>query len=524
LILPHHHQEEDMKKILGFTIPLAVVCLALGGLYYLVDVSRASATVFLSTSQGSILVTTLEDELNGDGDCSLREAIEAANDNLTVDACAAGDAVYTDTITFDVAGTITVTSQLSVTDGGPLVIDGGDVITTSGGGTTRVWWIGSGSDLTLKQIAIIKGESDEGGGLYNDSGDVTIEQSTFYTNQASVAGGIFNLGTLKITESNFIDNNGYAVTGAIRSFGTMTVENTIFVGNSSYGAGGGIDDWGSLFVTNSTFIDNVGGGIGSGGTLVVDHSLFTGNTGSGIGVAGNATIKNSTFKNNLGSGIYSGIIGLGNITIDSCTISGNTANQGGGIYINGPTVVRNSTISGNSAGNYGGGIFIYNSLDEFTFSIENSTINDNNAPIGGGVAGGGTPGYGSGTLYNTIIADNPSGGDCYDGYEEMLTDGGHNLDSDGSCGLEPANGSLPNTDPLLGPLQDNGGPTYTEALLVGSPAIDAGVNAQCPETDQRGYHRPADGNGDGVFVCDIGAFEFIRVILLLHMPTIFRAP
>jgi hypothetical protein len=66
---------------------------------------------------------------------------------------------------------------------------------------------------------------------------------------------------------------------------------------------------------------------------------------------------------------------------------------------------------------------------------------------------------------------------------------------------------MPNTDPLLGPLQDNGGPTWTHALLPNSPAIDTGDNAQCPPTDQRNVPRPQDGNGDGESICDIGSYE-----------------
>src|SRR5439155_22233245 len=87
-----------------------------------------------------------------------------------------------------------------------------------------------------------------------------------------------------------------------------------------------------------------------------------------------------------------------------------------------------------------------------------------------------------------------------------ITSAGHNLSSDGSCGLAGA-GDLQKVDPKLGELADNGGPTQTHALLAGSPAIDAGDNASCPGTDQRGTARPVDGNSDGVAVCDIGAFE-----------------
>ena len=109
------------------------------------------------------------------------------------------------------------------------------------------------------------------------------------------------------------------------------------------------------------------------------------------------------------------------------------------------------------------------------------------------------------TLTNTIVANSLLGGDC--GGDYLITDGGHNISSDDTCGFSPANGSMPNTDPFLGPLQDNGGPTWTQALLWGSPAIDAADNAKCPPTDQRGITRPLDGNGDGLAVCDIGSFE-----------------
>ena len=156
-----------MNKIFRISVPVIIAFLFISLLIWLAGgSSRVTATPSLSTTEGSILVTTLDDELNTDGDCSLREAITAANTNTGVDACPAGDMVITDTITFDMGGIIIVSSQLSILDGGPLVVDGVEVITTSGGGTTRVWWVDSASEVTIKNITISDGYIAEfGAGL-----------------------------------------------------------------------------------------------------------------------------------------------------------------------------------------------------------------------------------------------------------------------------------------------------------------------------------------------------------------------
>ena len=154
----------------------------------------------------------------------------------------------------------------------------------------------------------------------------------------------------------------------------------------------------------------------------------------------------------------------------------------------------NTTVSGNTAGE-GGGIHSIRPL-----TLANSTITMNEAVRGGGV-------YsvdGVVDLVNTVIAGNTAsnGPDC----SGELTSLGHNLVGNAiGCDFGAASGDQVGfqfgIDPKLSPLQDNGGPTFTHALLDGSPAIDAGDNASCPSTDQRSVARPQGA------ACDIGAYE-----------------
>ena len=147
-----------------------------------------------------------------------------------------------------------------------------------------------------------------------------------------------------------------------------------------------------------------------------------------------------------------------------------------------------------------------------TVTLLGSSLTLANCSLGGNYGGGIYNGGNSNpTLRNTIVANSALGGDCSG--DGTITSEGYNLDSDGTCGFT-GEGDLSNTDPLLGPLQDNGGPTFTHALLAGSPAIDGGNPAGCTDpwgnpltTDQRGEMRPADGDCDGVPICDIGAYE-----------------
>jgi len=182
------------------------------------------------------------------------------------------------------------------------------------------------------------------------------------------------------------------------------------------------------------------------------------------------------------------------------TISGNsTGSSGGGISISGSGLVPgssivNSTISGNSAGTSGGGIGT-----STTLRVANCTITGNSAPSGGGIYN-----VGSSEISNTILNAGALGENIFNN-GGTVTSHGYNLSSDDGGGYLTGPGDQINTDPLLGPLQSNGGSTFTHALLPGSPAIDAGdPNFNPPPfNDQRGCSFDRVFNGR----IDIGSFE-----------------
>jgi predicted outer membrane repeat protein len=262
-----------------------------------------------------------------------------------------------------------------------------------------------------------------------------------------------------------------------------------------------------LTITTSTVSDNSGPGIFNfsfmaSAQVTILSSTLTGNAG-GISTRGfeggtSITVNNSTISNNstdLGGGIYSF---WSYVTIASSTLSGNSAGtSGGGIYAEGPLVrISNSTISGNSAGTSGGAIF--NNTSGY-LQIDNNTFSDNSADSGGGIY------TVSGVdVSNTIFNGGASGENLFNN-GGTITSYGYNLSSDGAGGFLTGLGDQINTDPLLGSLQNNGGPTFTHALVPGSPAIDAGDPdfSPPPSYDQRAC--PFDRVFNGRI--DIGSFE-----------------
>ena len=210
--------------------------------------------------------------------------------------------------------------------------------------------------------------------------------------------------------------------------------------------------------------------------------------------------------------------------MNNSTFSDNRANlRGGGIFSNSnlsgeTTTITNSTISGNTAQTSGGGVFNEDGLTVIRFS----TITKNTAPNdqGSGVASVGNYNTTTEVLSSIISANQDTDVDFFDGTTNTFLSRGYNLIGDGNA-TGAFNQSLQDqvgtTDPKLGALADNGGPTLTHALLAGSPAVDKGDKGNTDLTaDQRGEQRPFDDlsiapatDGDN---SDIGAFEAQEVL------------
>jgi predicted outer membrane repeat protein len=309
------------------------------------------------------------------------------------------------------------------------------------------------------------------------------------------------------------------------------------------GVGGGIYISNShITLANLEIYDNTalwyGGGIynaDGGSTLTnITFRINSANTGGGLAdIGGNPNLNNITFHNNhaanTGGAIYSAD-SLSNLT--QVTFSDNTAGQtGGAISIQSTgsddsqmsvADLTNVTFSGNSALQQGGAIYIWFS----EVNLSNVTLSDNSAASGGGISSEGAHLL---QLRNVIVGNSSSEGDCVmDAFSTVNAT--HSLiESTGAnaCGLvNGVDGNLVGLDSLLDTLEDNGGDTRTHALLPGSPAIDAGTNTGCPPTDQRGEPRPQDGDGDGLPVCDIGAYEretlHLDEDLSIFLPLILR--
>ncbi len=375
----------------------------------------------------TITVTTTIDENNADGDCSLREAVIAANENRVVDACAAGNNTGTDTITvpagsylFLVAGTsenYAETGDLDINDDVLIVGAGRSATIIHANGLDRAFSLENGGAhaLTLK--------------------DLTLSGGTGVGSAVYVGSGALNLDNVRLTAAV---GNGAVV--------YMTGD--------------------TLTITDSRIDDNPGVGVFINGTDPI------------------ADIRNTVVSENHSSNDGGGIVSAGTLRMVNVTISGNDARlNGGGMRVSGPTELYNVSIIDN---------------------VADSDANDSGDGGGLSVDVGATL-----LIANSLIANNSDASvttqiaDCMGTLNSL----GHNLVEDATgCTISGFSSNLVGVDPITGALANNGGQTWTHALLAGSPAINAGDPQGCLDgdgaligVDQRGFAR-ADR-------CDVGAYE-----------------
>ena len=410
------------------------------------------------------------------------------------------------------------------------------------------------STATLENVSIYSNTVYlDGGGILN-FGVITVTNSAIYSNHnnTSPGGGISNRGTFLLTSSAVHHNTakGFAIGGGISIYdGIFDVKNSSVYSNSA-GIGGGIYlENGELFLSSSVISGNVadtkGGGIytlkpvsiensdisnnvaAEGGGIFVDGAALTvtlstiqnnqANSAAGIGLynTSRASMQDSTFSYNSavteGGGLF--VDSTSTAVLASSTFNHNSATTGAGIYNTGLLNGTNTTVSNNAASSNGGGIW-HGGLSVNEVTLTNVTLTENSAPGGSGIY---QANLATIIITNTIIANNG-----VENCNVALTETSYSLEDSNDCGFVGAGDQI-NTDPLLGPLQNNGGNTQTHALLAASPAVDSATDDICPGTDQRGATRPFDGDGDSTAVCDIGAYEYGGTIWqYLYLPLILK--
>ncbi len=466
------------------------------------------------TISGSSFDTNYANE-GGGGAVSVDGAFSVVIDNTTLSnnyAYDDGGAVYLDDI--EVNALISNSMLLDNRSNGR----GGAIVGSS---------FNDGAALEINNTTITgNSASDYGGGIYFNDGDLhVVNNSIISNNNGGNAGGGIRFGSestsheLRIEDSTIDSNNAYEYGGGVHFYtdeATLLVRNSSISGNNAtYGGGisiqydeGAGSHAGSVTLDNATIDNNtadVGGGVfweldeTYAPVLITDSSisnnLAESGNGGGLflyfddGLYSGMTIRNTVIDGNYASGDGGGIWFYDDdgydVVIENSTISNNTADYGGGMWFysdDGAPLIRNSTISANTAFSYGGGLFLTH--EDGDGRIDNSTVVDNYAyGNGGGVFNDNSELF----IRSSIIANNSvyegsyseiAGEQIYARFSLIENLGGFNLSSN--------NNNIFYTDPMLGPLADNGGATMTHALMASSPAIDAGLNIAPSADDQRG--------------------------------------
>jgi CSLREA domain-containing protein len=453
-----------------------------------------------------IAVTTTADTVDAtDNLTSLREAITLANttpgnDNISF-LFPTGSAPYTITLSSALPAIVSANTVVGAGTAGTLNINGlgaSNLIIDGNKGNFSIFSIDAGGNLSISGVTVTKANSSGNGGAFNNQGTLAISSSTLSSNTGNDGAAIRNDGTLTVSNLEFSNNSANNRAGAIYNTGTATVTSSSFNTNTSGNQGGAIFNDGTLTISLSGFSANSTGNNGgaicqfSGSSVLsITDSTFSGNIsndGGAIRSDGTLTLSNSTLTSNVATNNGGGLFNLGTAKITNSTFYGNTANsQGGAIRTGGIIELSSSTFSANSAGT-GGAILNF----DFTPTVNTSL-----------------------KIANTIIANSTNGGDyAGDGAVGLLgsATATNNLITQGSFAWATTKTS---SEINLGALKNNGGSTFTMAVVDGSAAVSTGspVNG----LDQRGVQRSST-------TPTIGAYEFVPVNPSVTQSAVALAP
>lgn len=522
-----------------------VACLLFAG-FALSMPASASASL---APEATILVNTLTDELNSDGDCSLREAIRAANLDQAVDACPAGSGADTIVLQSGVTYTLTragaddtaVNGDLDIVD--DLTITGSNAIIDANGATTndRVIQVLGGNIVTISNVTLRNGRTTSFGAGIRSAGTLTLRSVTLSGNQSTgnAGGGLANeAGALAVFDSTVTGNTASTLGGGIALLGgaLQGVNLTISSNTANSDRGGGLwvgSNASATLITstvNNNNADTNGGGIYNENTLTLLGSTVRNNqagvAGGGVSEFGGGiynldtlVLSHSTVRNNLADDSAGISNDGGSMTIKFSTINNNTGISAAGMRnSNAATaVLTNSTVSSNSASASAGGIA--NSAGS-TLQLSNVTIafnvadsDANNSGDGGGLANAGTA-----VLRNSLLGENTdasASGSIFPDCSGSFTSDGYNLiENITGCAIGGnTTGNITGVDPNLAALALNGGRTQTNAFPTGSPPHNAANPGGC--VDNSGAAVLADQrDGARLNRCDMGAFEFAACLVI----------
>ncbi len=482
-------------------------------------------------------------------DCSLREAVDAANASAGRDLVLLDVGTYTLTLAgvedSNAAGDLDIVHSEFIKGAGSdqtiITID----IASTGNDPILHFAENLGGSSYIKGVKLTNGRGSAGGCITASSGDLELRDVIVQGCQATgtwsssyyggYGGGLFK------------DKVGSDISGK------LTIKDSQFIGNqpkySTYRGGGVYSEAEEVYISNTQFINNTGGSgagftNGTNNSVVIEvvDSTFSGNlggTGGGIYTYGSSnllSISRSLFVNNQAGSNGAAVWSTGSLRVANSTFTQN--------------ILTNSSATQSEQYTFGSALYIdnnYGTAQRQECNVVNNTIVDNHAP---NVVDSSDPAIQnvaaavykksntfSCTLTNNIIANNTHraeqlGGNCFDPGSEILW-GGHNLvdDSDPCTLTAGLNGDVVVTGPVaLKPLGDYGGSTQSfEPLSIASVMVDAGDEVTCGispvnSVDQRGYGRPIDANGvaNAGMECDIGAVEINPYVLTVSFVGIGR--